>query len=404
LIFWRGVYKIELGVYKIECQGLAGVSRIEEVHQLIRKNWTSFEVWGGGLLLVAGLLIAGGVAKPKTNASGDAAQDEKIISFVRQRFGIPDTVKVTATSFQPSSFPGFQASTLTTDDGKEAKKTTTIFLTDDRHYLIVGSLYALSGDPQSEIVQHVREQFKLPEGTSLTAGLFHNSDFPNFLATTVTAENGNRKQTQDFYVTKDNRTVIMGSIFDLGLDLKREALRTIVTTNQPTQGPRHAPVTIVEYADLECPMCGRLHEFLEKELLPKYGDKVRIIFKEFPLVQIHDWSLTAAIANECVYEIKPEAFAPYRSLIFQNQANTYSANVREVLLGYADQLGVDRVKLAGCLDSKASLPRVDEGTREAKRLQIESTPTCFINGRMVVGFPNAEAYYKTVDAALKEAK
>jgi protein-disulfide isomerase len=65
---------------------------------------------------------------------------------------------------------------------------------------------------------------------------------------------------------------------------------------------------------------------------------------------------------------------------------------------------VDRVRLAGCLDSKASLPRVDEGTREAKRLEIQSTPTCFINGRMLVGFPNAEAYYKAVDAALKEAK
>jgi protein-disulfide isomerase len=404
LIFRRGVYKIEHEVYKIECQGLAGVSRIEEVHQLIRKNWTSFEVWGGGLLLVAGLLVAGGVAKPRTNASDDAALNEKITSYIRQRYGFPDTVKVTATAFQPSSFPGFQASTLTTDDGKQAKKTTTIFLTDDRHHLIVGSLYALSGDPQSEIVQHVREQLNIPGAVSLTAGPFHDSDFPNFLATTVTAESGNRTQTQDFYVTKDNRTLILGDIFDLGQDLKREALRTIVTTNQPTQGPRHAPVTIVEYADLECPMCGRLHEFLEKDLLPKYGDKVRIIFKEFPLVQIHDWSLTAAIANECVYEIKPEAFAPYRSLIFQNQANTYSANLREVLLGYADQLGVDRLKLAGCLDSKASLARVDEGTREAKQLQIRSTPTCFINGRMVVGFPNAEAYYKTVDAALKEAK
>jgi protein-disulfide isomerase len=160
----------------------------------------------------------------------------------------------------------------------------------------------------------------------------------------------------------------------------------------------------VEYADLECPSCGRLHEFLEKELLPKYGDKIRVIFKEFPLVQIHDWSLTAAIANECVYEIKPEAFAPYRSLIFRNQSITNAANVRDDLLGYADQVGVDRVRLAGCLDSKASLPRVDEGSREGKHLDIRSTPTCFINGRIFVGFTSAEAYYKAVDAALKAAK
>jgi protein-disulfide isomerase len=370
---------------------------------LIRKSWASFEIWGGILLIVAGVLIAGAVAKPKANASDDAALNEKVVSYVRQRYGIPETVKVTATPFQSSNFPGFLASTITTDDGKSTRDTI-IFLTNDRHYLIVGSLYAVNADPKGEVVQHAREQFKVPEAVSVTAGPFHNSPFPNYLATTLTFENGKQKQTLDSYITKDNRTLVLGSIFNLGLDLRREALRTIVTTNQPTQGPAHAPVTIVEYADLECPMCGRLHEFLEKELLPKYGDKVRVIFKEFPLVQIHDWSLTAAIANECVYEIKPDAFAPYRSLIFQNQAGTNATNVRDTLLGYADQVGVDRIKLAGCLDSKASLPRVDMGMGEGKHLEITSTPTCFINGRMLVGYPSAEAYYTAVDAALKEAK
>jgi protein-disulfide isomerase len=370
---------------------------------LIRKSWANYEVLGGVLLLVAEVLIASGVAKPNAKASDDATLDEKIVSYVRERFGIPDTVKMTATPFQASNFPGFLTSTITTDDGKQ-QKSSSIFLTNDRHYLIVGFLFALGTDPKGEIVQHVREQFKIPEATNLSVGPFHDSGLPNFLATTVAADNGKQKQTQDFYITGDNRILVLGNILNLGLDLRREALRTIVTTNQPTQGPAHAPVTIVEYADLECPMCGRLHEFLEKELLPKYGDKVRLIFKEFPLVQIHDWSLTAAIANECVYEIKPEAFASYRSLIFQNQSTTNAANVRDTLLGYADQVGVDRVRLAGCLDSKASLPRVDAGAREAKRLELQSTPTCFINGRMLVGYPSAEAYYKAVDAALKEAK
>ena len=129
-----------------------------------------------------------------------------------------------------------------------------------------------------------------------------------------------------------------------------------------------------------------------------------MIFKEFPLVQIHDWSPAAAIANECVYQIKPEAFAPFRSLIFQNQATTNTANLRDNLLSYADQVGVDRVTLAACLDSKASLPLVDAGANEGKRLGIQSTPTCFINGRMLVGYPSAEAYYTAVDAALKVAK
>ena len=370
---------------------------------MIRKNWVGFEVLGGVLLLAAGMLIGGRVARSKANASDDTVLNEKVVSYVRQKFGIPDTVKVTATPFQASSFPGFLSSTITTDDGKEPK-TNNVFLTNDRRFLIVGFLFALHTTTDGEIAQHVREQFKIPESSNLTVGPLHDSGFPNLLATTVAADDGKQKRTGDFYVTKDKSVLVLGSIYDLGFDLKREALRTMVTTNQPTQGPARAPVTIVEYADLECPMCGRLHEFLEKELIPKYGDKVRVIFKEFPLVQIHDWALTAAIANECVYEIKPEAFAPYRSLIFQNQSTTNAANVRDSLLGYADQVGVDRVKLAGCLDSKASLPRVEDGAREAKQLDIGSTPTCFINGRMLVGYPSPEAYYKAVDAALKGAK
>jgi protein-disulfide isomerase len=369
---------------------------------LIRKSWAGFELLGGILFLVAEVLIARGVAKVKANAPDDAALDEKIVSYVRQRYGIPDTVKITVAPFQASIFPGFLASTLTTDDGKQARDTN-VFLTNDRHYLILGFLFALGADPKGEIVQHVREQFKVPEATDLSVGPFHNSGLPNFWATTVAADNGKQKQSQDFYLTRDNRVLVLGNILDLGLDLRREALRTIVTTNQPTQGSAHAPVTIVEYADLECPSCARLHEFFEKELLPKYGDKVRIIFKEFPL-PMHEWSQTAAIANECVYQIKPEAYAPYRTLVFQNQATINVANVRDTLLGYADQVGVDRLRLAGCLDSKASLPRVEEGTREAKRLEISSTPTCFINGRMLLGYPSAEAYYSAIDAALKEAK
>ena len=369
---------------------------------MIRKSLSNYQVWGGVLLLVTWVSIAHGVARVKANAVDDTALDEKITTFVRAKFGIPDTVKITASPFQASNFQGFLASTIITDDGKQ-KKNTSVFLTADRRYLIVGLLFPLGKDPKNEIAQHIRQEFKVPETTTLTVGPFHDSGFPNFLAMTVAAQSDKGKQTEDFYATSDNHVFVMGKILNLGVDLRREALRTIVTTNQPSQGPAHAPVTIVEYADLQCPSCARLHEFLEKELLPKYGDKVRVIFKEFPL-PMHDWSQTAAIANECVYQIKPEAYAPYRSLIYQNQLGTNVANVRDNLLGYADQVGVDRVRLAGCLDSQASRPRVDEGTREAKRLEITSTPTSFINGRMLVGLPSAEAYYEAVDAALKEAK
>ena len=370
---------------------------------MIRKSWSSYKVWCGVLLLVAGSLIAQGVAKVEANARDDAALGEKAASYIHAKYGWPDSVKATASPFQASNVPGFLASTLTTDDGKQ-QRNGPIFLTIDRHYLIVGMIFAVVKDPKDELLQHVREQSKFTAETTLTAGPFRKSGIPNFLVTTVNAESPKGKGTEDFYVTSDNRVLVLGKIFNLGVDLRRQALKTILTTNQPSQGPLRAPVTIVEYADLECPMCGKLHLFLENDLLPKYGDKVRVVFKEFPLVQIHDWSLTAAIANECVYKLKPEAFAPYRTLIFQNQNVTNAATVRNDLLAYANQVGVDRSSLAGCLDSKASMPRIDEGTSEAKTLEVQSTPTCFINGRMLVGFASPDAYYKAVDEALQEGK
>jgi len=366
------------------------------------KRRAGYKVWSGVLLLAAGLSLARGQGKVKANTPDQGALDEKVASFVRAKYGIPDTVKVTASPVQPSNVPGFLTSTITTDDGKQPKDTL-VYLTNDHRYLIVGFVFAVNKDPKTELILHIRDQFKVPLSTVLTAGPFHDSGIPNFQVTTVTAESSKGKQTQDFYLTADNRVLVLGAIHNLGVDLRREALRTIVTSNQPSQGSSHAPVTIVEYADLECPMCAKLHAFLENDLLPKYPDKVRVIFKEFPL-PMHDWSQQAAVANECVFQIKPDAFAAYRSLVFQNQSTTNVANVRDNLLGYADQVGVDRVQLAGCLDSQASLRLVDAGRREAKELDVQSTPTCFINGRMLVGFTAPDAYYKAVDAALKDSK
>jgi protein-disulfide isomerase len=173
----------------------------------------------------------------------------------------------------------------------------------------------------------------------------------------------------------------------------------INTKDMPSQGPANAPVTVVEYADLQCPTCARLQEFLEKQLLPKYGDKVRVVFKEFPIPG-HDWSPTAAVANECAYEINPSAFSGYRTLIFANQTTINASNVRERLLSLGEQAGVDAVKLATCMDSKASQPRVDAGRQEGNDLAVNRTPTSFVNGKIVIGLQTESAWDKVIGEAL----
>jgi protein-disulfide isomerase len=251
-----------------------------------------------------------------------------------------------------------------------------------------------------KIVRYLRERFGVPETVKLTVGAFKNSFDPNLFDVAVTVDDGKEKKEQKLLVSKDGRHLIVGEVYNLSSDPTDVAMRAISTRDQPAQGPPEAPVTIVEYADLECPMCARLHEFLESDLLGKYANKVRIVFKEFPLVAIHDWAQRAALASQCAYQINPGAFVAYRSLVFRNQSSINATNSRDMLLNLAAQAGIDSLKLAACLDSQASRPRVEEDIREGKQIGVVSTPTCYVNGRMIVGMPGPETFYRAVEEAL----
>jgi protein-disulfide isomerase len=351
--------------------------------------------------LVAGLVWLSGQAKQQTSAAnGEAATRNKVARYIREKFFIADSVKLTVGPLHASANPNYYECVVTADDGKQPRSQN-FSVSKDGRYLGMSSMFVLGPDTKNEIIRTARQVFRLAPTLQLTLSDLRNSVVPNFSVTTVTFDDGKQKQAQEFFVTKDNRYLVLGDVFKMMS--ASEVLRLITTRNEPGAGPANAPVTIVEYADLECPTCARLHEFLENNLLPKYGDKVRIVFKEFPLAA-HDWSQTAAIANQCAYQIEPSAFLKYRDLIFQNQPAINLANLRDLLLAYGEQAGVDRLKLAACIDSKASLPRVEANRHEGEKLQVGRTPTLFINGKMLVGFPPADSFYQIVDGALRAAE
>jgi protein-disulfide isomerase len=147
-----------------------------------------------------------------------------------------------------------------------------------------------------------------------------------------------------------------------------------------------------------------LQEELETEIIPKYGNRLRVVFKEFPLVNIHDWALTGAIAAQCVYQLDPSKYVDFRSAVYKDQASITADHARDMLLHIAAQTGVDNLKLAACIDSRDSLSRVDANTYEANALGVAQTPTSFINGRILIGAPPATDFCKLIDEALRNAK
>lgn len=91
-------------------------------------------------------------------------------------------------------------------------------------------------------------------------------------------------------------------------------------------------------------------------------------------------------------------------MVFKNQTSLNAANVRDTVISYGEQAGVDRLRLAACIDSKTPLPRIEESFKEGQAVGVQSTPTSFINGRMIVGLPSTDAYFKAIDEALSGGK
>lgn len=322
--------------------------------------------------------------------------------YIRERFGISDSVNLTIAPLRNAAYPGYYQTTVTVNDGKE-NRTSVVSVSANGRFLILSDFVPLGSDPKADMTRRVAEIFKLPATVKLSVGPFVNSPYPGFLQATLSADDGKRVQKQNYFVTSDKHFFVLGEIFNMDVDPKRQALRVIKLEDQPFQGPATAPVTIVEYADLQCPTCAREHEFVQKELVPRYGDKIRIVYKDFPLLQVHPWAFTAAIASQCAYQIDRTKFLAYRSSIFEHQPNISPTNARDLLLYYGQQVGLDRLKLAACVDSKASLPRVEANLQEGKELGVNQTPTFFINGRILIGGP-PDQFFQQVDQALRAAQ
>jgi protein-disulfide isomerase len=167
-----------------------------------------------------------------------------------------------------------------------------------------------------------------------------------------------------------------------------------VAPDDPSLGPANAPVTLVEFSDFQCPFCQRVAPTL-KELRSRYGDRIRIVWKDFPLTQIHPEAFDAAQAGLCAQE--QGKFWDYHDRLFANQA----ALQRDALKKYAADTGMDAATFSACLDSNKYQARVQASLDAGSRLGIGSTPTTYINGRAVTGAQPLEAFTAIIDEELQ---
>ena len=151
-----------------------------------------------------------------------------------------------------------------------------------------------------------------------------------------------------------------------------------VDSDDHIRGNVDAPITILEYSDYQCPFCSRFHDTMI-QILAEYPDKVRWVYRHFPLDSIHPYARKAAEASECAAE--QDKFWEYSDQLFDNQSSIDLPFLKEV----AQNIGLDTNQFNSCLDSEKYASKVEADYREGIDLGVQGTPGSFINGQSLGG-------------------
>ena len=209
------------------------------------------------------------------------------------------------------------------------------------------------------------------------------SPISDLLEVPVTVSMGGQSDTAVVYVSKSGNFLLRGELTDMSVDPFADIRSKLHVGNSPSMGPEDAKITLIEFADFECPSCRQL-DLVLRELLPRHPE-VRLVFKHYPLTDIHPWAMTAAIASQCVFQQNPAAFWKMHDAIFDAQDVITPANVWDKMLDLATQQGLNADVYRACMTNPETVSQVKGTIEEGHTLTITATPTTFVNSRRVVG-------------------
>jgi protein-disulfide isomerase len=260
------------------------------------------------------------------------------------------------------------------------------------------SVPPLSPEVANRVQRQVRAYFNMPPDVTITIGNPGTSEFPNYETLPVTMSLKDKTQTLDFLISADGKTLIRMMKLDLTKDVYAETMSKIKLADRPVRGNPDAKVTIVNFDDFECPFCARMHSTLMSDILPQYQDKIKIIYKDYPLISIHPWAQHAANDANCLaqesapgyWQLADYLHANQRAIGASQQNVQVSFNeIDRVTLDFGKKNGVDLTQLQACVKAQSDSV-VKASMAEGDALSVSATPTVFINGERLEGALDAD--------------
>jgi protein-disulfide isomerase len=266
----------------------------------------------------------------------------------------------------------------------------------------------------------LRGKAELPPASIIAIGTIQPSDVTGFHTVTVTfSANGTSSHPVNFLLSDDGKTVAQFIKYDISADP-----RTLIADDgRPSRGgPASAPVVIVNFDDLECPFCARLHASLFPALTQRYGDKVHIVYKDFPLTEIHPWAMHAAVDVNCLADQSPTGYWNLVDYIHGHAEDIGSdpdakpdpakpdapkhtldrayTQIDKLTRDQGAQQKADAAKLDACI-AKQDTSLVDVSRKLGDSLNLGSAPTFYINGAKYDGAVPIEFIFEQIDNALR---
>jgi len=269
-----------------------------------------------------------------------------------------------------------------------------------------GAAATSSSSQDAAVKAMLQKRLLVPDAKNIVLGPPSPGPFAGVTSRTVTLVNPDaptQKVELELFADADGKQVILAqhfAIVDSAHPWEQIDLKQMHLEGRATLGPADAPVTIIEFGDLQCPYCARAFSEIETVVNTTYKDRVRLIWKNFPL-NVHPWAEQAAVAAECAREQKPAAFWEVVRSFYKDQSEITPQNLRDHIDAYTKATGLDQTAMNACILGKTAEDRVQQDLKDAQNAHLSSTPTFIVSGVPVIGLPSSKVFDFVIKAQLQ---
>src|SRR5262249_25083799 len=265
----------------------------------------------------------------------------------------------------------------------------------------------LTPEVTHRILTEIRSRYNVPTQVNIALSGPKAGKVPGYDDVVVTFSGGTHSTNHDFLISKDRKTLAHLETIDISQDL----MSKIDMKGRPVKGNPDAKVVVVNYDDFQCFFCLRMHLSLFADVFKDYADRICVVYKDYPLLEIHPWAMHAAIDGNCLGEQNSQAYWDFADYVHANQ-KVVSGKSRTRTEAFANLDGagkeqaqkhqLDQGKLQACVQ-KQDETAVRASIAEGDKLGVDSTPTLFINGERFSGALPEQELRAALNRALADA-